>query len=61
MSHHVIEYDCICTACKGTGIYKGLAERDCFGVVCYRCKGTGKRHEKIEYDDFEGKVQNTAG
>lgn len=51
MAHNIIEYDCICTSCEGTGLYKGFGERDGFAVVCYRCKGTGKRHEKIEYDD----------
>lgn len=55
MGHHVIEYDCQCKDCQGTGVYKGLGERDVFGVVCYHCDGTGKRHEKIEYDDFEGR------
>lgn len=55
MSHHKIEYDCQCKACKGTGLYVGLAEHDGFAVVCHRCDGTGKRHEIIEYDDFDGK------
>lgn len=55
MGHHVIGYDCVCTDCKGSGIYVGMAEKDGFGVVCYKCKGTGQRHEKIEYDDFDHK------
>lgn len=57
MAHHIIEYDCICTSCKGTGIYIGFAEMDGFGVVCHYCKGTGKKHIKIEYDDFKKKVK----
>jgi len=57
MGHHVIEYDCRCTSCKGTGLYTGLAERDGFGVVCLGCKGTGMQHIKREYDDFEGRIQ----
>lgn len=52
MSHHIIELDYECQACKGTGIYKGMAERGDFGVVCCKCEGTGKAHFKFEYDDF---------
>jgi hypothetical protein len=52
MSHHIVELDYECQACKGTGIYKGMAERDDFGVVCHSCDGTGKAHFKFEYDDF---------
>ncbi|MBU1067070.1 hypothetical protein KKE60_04755 [Patescibacteria group bacterium] len=55
MSHHKIEYDCKCKPCKGTGLYIGIVERDGFAVVCHHCAGTGKRHEVLEYDDFEGK------
>jgi hypothetical protein len=51
-NEHVIEYDCECESCKGTGLYQGMGERVPFAVVCYRCKGTGKRHEKITYRDF---------
>ena len=59
MSHHVIEYDCQCKECEGTGLYVGMAEKDGFAVVCSRCKGTGKVHEKIEYDDFNGRKEKT--
>jgi hypothetical protein len=41
-----------CSACKGTGIYIGYAERDGFGVVCSLCKGTGK--VEIKYTEFTG-------
>lgn len=57
MSHHVIEYDCQCGSCNGTGLYVGFAEKSGFAVVCRSCKGTGKgtgkRHETITYDDFD--------
>jgi hypothetical protein len=56
MAHHIIEYDCICESCKGTGLYKGIAERDKFAVVCYRCNGTGCFHGKVEYDDFKKRL-----
>jgi hypothetical protein len=55
MSHHIVEYDCACEACKATGLYVGMAERDGFAVVCHTCKGTGKKHVRYEYDDFDGR------
>jgi hypothetical protein len=55
MSHHVLEFDEECHDCRGTGVYKGMAEREGFAVECYSCKGTGKHHAKYEYDDFSGK------
>ena len=57
MGHHIIEFYEKCKACKGTGLYIGLAERDGAAVVCHKCKGSGKNHVKIEYDDFEGREQ----
>lgn len=42
MSEHIIKIECECNACKGTGLYVGMAERDGAAVVCYTCKGTGK-------------------
>lgn len=50
-----IEFDEKCKSCGGTGIYKGMAERDGFGVVCHNCKGTGKFHFVHEYEEFEGR------
>jgi hypothetical protein len=47
-----IEFDEKCKACKGTGLYVGMAERKGFGVVCYDCKGTGKFHFSHEYENF---------
>lgn len=55
MAHHKIELDVACEACKATGLYVGIAERDGAAVVCCRCRGTGKRHHVFEYDDFEGR------
>ena len=52
---HVIEFDCECESCKGTGVYVGVAERNGSAIVCYDCKGTGKAHCKVTYRDFEGR------
>jgi len=38
----ILEGECECSACKGTGLYVGMAEREGAAVVCSRCKGTGK-------------------
>lgn len=35
------ETKCTCTSCRGTGVYKGVAERDGLAVVCYSCNGKG--------------------
>jgi len=53
-THHVIEYDCECPSCGGTGLYVGMGERHGYAVVCHFCKGTGKIHQVHEYDDFTG-------
>lgn len=47
-----------CQACKGTGVYIGMAERDGAGVVCSKCKGTGCFHFKHEYEEFDGIEMN---
>lgn len=44
--------DVKCPACKGTGLYVGMAERDGFAVVCYKCKGTGCYYFEYEYEEF---------
>lgn len=36
----VIDYEC--SACGGTGLYRGCCERDGAAVVCRSCQGTGK-------------------
>ena len=55
MAHHIVEFDQKCKACKGSGLYVGMAERDGAAVICSTCKGTGKVHTIIKYDDFEGR------
>jgi hypothetical protein len=30
-----------CHACRGTGLYVGMAERNGAAVICHRCDGTG--------------------
>ncbi len=47
-----IEFDEKCKACNGTGLYKGMGERDGFAVVCRKCNGSGCFHFKHEYEDF---------
>lgn len=39
---------CVCGSCKGTGIYKGMTEKDDLGVICYNCNGTGNYILNIE-------------
>ena len=51
---NVIEFDQKCKACKGTGVYVGMAERNGFAVQCYVCNGEGHHQVRIEYEDFEG-------
>ena len=48
-----IEWVQECTACRATGIYVGMAERDGFGVVCHSCKGSGKQEMKVTYEPFQ--------
>lgn len=54
-----IEYDCKCKACKGTGLYTGMGERDGAAVVCYHCEGTGKQHIEITYESFEKREEHS--
>ena len=54
-----IEYDAECDACGGTGLYRGIGERDGFAVVCHRCKGTGCRSVKINYTPFTVRKEDT--
>lgn len=44
-----------CPACKGTGIFTGMAERDGMGVVCSKCKGTGCATFRHVYKEFTGR------
>lgn len=45
----------VCPACKGTGLYVGMAERDGAAVVCHDCKGTGCHRFRHEYEVFTGR------
>ncbi len=46
----------VCKNCKGTGIYKGMGERDGFGVVCHTCDGTGCHEFTHVYEEFTSRV-----
>jgi len=54
---HIWKQEVRCKECKGTGIYKGFAEIGSVGVVCNQCSGTGKVELKIEWEDFESRVE----
>ena len=45
-----LEFDQMCKACGGTGVFQGMAEHSGVAVVCYVCKGTGVVHRIIEYE-----------
>lgn len=53
----VFERDIQCKECKGTGLFKGMGERDGWAVVCHKCKGSGCYHFKFEYEAFHGRVK----
>ena len=57
MSHHKDVRQVACAACKATGLYVGMAERDGSAVVCYKCHGTGAASLVVEWDDFEGRQE----
>ena len=44
-----------CDACRGSGLYQGLAERDGLYVACHVCKGTGCHERRIEAEPFTGR------
>ncbi|MDM8130120.1 hypothetical protein QUW38_02175 [Clostridium butyricum] len=46
-----------CSSCKGTGLYKGMSERENCAVVCSVCHGTGKTD--FFYNEFEGRKKRT--
>ena len=45
--------DAECEACRGTGLYVGMCEKDSTAVVCVRCDGTGK--VELQYTPFESR------
>jgi hypothetical protein len=55
----ILEGDCQCGSCGGTGLYVGMAERDAAAVICTDCEGTGKIHIKETFNEFtERKKKN---
>jgi hypothetical protein len=54
-SGFVIEGEVQCDSCKGTGLYRGVCERDGAAVVCVYCDGTGKTNVKHTYTKFDGR------
>ena len=46
-----------CSACGGTGLYRGMCEGKGTAVVCLRCDGTGCRD--LEYTPFTERKPRT--
>lgn len=44
--------DVRCPACKGSGVFRGIAEPKGIGIVCRDCKGSGK--QTFTYLPFTG-------
>jgi hypothetical protein len=42
-----------CTACNGTGLYSGFAERKGEAVICLSCKGQG--WQNLSYIEYTGR------
>lgn len=53
----VIEHIEECSACKGTGLYRGMGEGPGAAVVCHRCEGTGAYKYRREHKEFTGRVE----
>jgi len=51
----IIEGECQCGSCGGTGLYIGMAERDGAAVVCRSCDGTGKVKIREVFNEFTGR------
>jgi hypothetical protein len=47
-----------CKDCKGTGLYRGMAERGKVAVVCRSCDGTGRCVHRFEYTEFTGRKES---
>ena len=41
-----------CPACRGTGVYSGVAETEETAVICNKCEGTGAYNYVYEYELF---------
>ena len=37
----IVEGECECSSCRGTGLYKGMGEGEGAAVICYTCDGKG--------------------
>ena len=51
----IIEVEC--SACEGTGIYRGFREPPGVGIICIYCNGEGKR--QISHTPFSGRKIRT--
>lgn len=51
-----------CQACKGTGVFVGMGERDGAGIICRKCEGSGCVIFIHKYEDFErrGEMQDVS-
>jgi len=49
---YILEGIVECGECKGTGLYKGMAERDGAAVICVNCEGTGQVKIKEVFKEF---------
>ena len=47
-----VKVETACSACRGTGLYAGIGEREGLAVVCKQCDGTGCK--TLEYEPFTG-------
>lgn len=45
--------DAECSACRGSGVYRGFAEPQGVGVVCLQCDGSGCK--KLSFEPFSGR------
>lgn len=54
---HKFDTQAACSACKATGLYRGIAEGDGSAVVCHRCKETGEVTLTLEWDEFRGRQE----
>lgn len=41
-----------CPACKGTGVYSGVAETEETAVICNKCEGTGAYNYELGLDEI---------
>ena len=54
-TEYILEGECECPICKGTGLYKGMGEKGGARVICTNCDGSGKRKIFINYQKFKGR------